>query len=344
MFRAILVVFALSCGWSRIEAQATAVVMGTVRSADANAPLPYAGVLIPGIDREALTNDRGAFAFFGISPGTLRIRLRHVGFTPVDTQLIVAAGDTLRLQLTMKRLAIRLDAMRVMASCASADSMGMGADSAGVALAALLDQVRENAAQFSLLVRAHPFTKTMGFTDVDRYKDGTFKAGTPSLIEIEVSDEATYKRGRVFRTIRGVQRLVLPTLLDFADREFLSNHCFAYGGETVVDTNRYLKLHFAPVPGLKDPDIEGTVTLNSKDYTMVSVEMRTTTIPASREKDIKAMRVVTHFREIFPGIPVASVIESFIAPGARVEKQEPNLATRGEVQIMERVRWKNGPP
>lgn len=327
---------------SPLRGQTYASIVGTVRTVEGE-PLSYTGVAIPSEGRDRLSSDKGAFSFSLLPSGPLRMRFRHVGFTPVDTQVILTAGDSLRVEVTMKRLAVRLEGMRVTAYCAAADSLsGGGEESRDLAL--ILDQIRQAAAQFKTLVNIYPFSKTMGYTNVERMKDGSYDTGRPDLVEIDATDEANYKRGRVFRSIRGRQRLVFPTLLDFADKEFLVNHCFSYGGDAVVDSNLFVKILFTPVQGLKDPDIEGTVTLRASDFGLVAVEMKATAIPKSWANEIKSFRVVTHFREIFPGIPVASTVESFIAPGPRVEKMNRDLATRGELQVLELIRWKSGPP
>lgn len=324
-----------------LGAQVHGTIVGTVRAVDGS-PLGYTGVAILSQARDRLTTEQGTFRFELLPPGALRVRFRRVGFSPVDTQVVLRAGDTLQLAVSMQRLAIRLDAMKITAYCLSADSLAVAEESRDLNL--ILDQIRVSASQFRTLVNIYPFTKTMESTVVERMKDGNFETGRQVRFDIDVSDDANYERGRVFRRLAGRDRVVIPSLLDFADKEFLLNHCFSYGGDIVVDTNRFIKLQFAPIPGLKDPDIEGTATLRASDFGLVAVEMRTTGIPKGQANDIKSFRVVTHFLEVFPGIPVASTVESFIAPGPRVQKREPNLASRGELQRLEKIRWIKGPP
>ena len=70
-------------------------VMGRVVDKLAGVALPYSGVSIVGQSVDRFTSDSGAFQLEA-APGTIHLRIRHVGFTPADTQLVVRANDTTR--------------------------------------------------------------------------------------------------------------------------------------------------------------------------------------------------------------------------------------------------------
>lgn len=316
-----------------------ATVYGTVRTSEAALALSYAVVMIPALRREQFTNDRGAYTLREMPVGPVTLRFRHVGFAPRDTQIVVRAGDTLRVDMTLTRLVIKLDAMRITAGCGAAEDSAMAGP-----LAELFEQIRENALQYRLLVESHPFVKRMRVRTVSRRTDGTETLGAPRMQEFEATAEAFYRPGKLFRSQRGTQRLFLPELPEFADPVFIANHCFAFAGEVVADSVRYINIRVGAISRLKDPDIEGTITLRADGYGLAAMDLQTTGVPKSLANDSRSFRVVTRFSDIVPGVAVVSFVESFIEPGPAMAKESPNLASRGEIQMLEGVRWKKGPP
>lgn len=322
--------------------QGTAVVYGIVRTAESGMAMPYSIVAIPSLSREQFTSDQGGFTLRELPAGRLTLRFRHIGFAPRDTAVELRAGDTLRFDVALTRLAIRLDAMHVTAACTTNQDAA-----ANGALADLFEQVRQNAEQYRLLVRSHPFTRRMSVAEIIRTDDGKFTLGSLEALILDSDVERGYKPGNVFRRSPGRNRdlvVALPELPDFADSLFIAKHCFAYGGDTTVDSVKLIRVAFSPVTDLKDPDLSGVILLRADGYAIWGVDQVTTGVPKNIASEISAIRAVTRFQDILPGIAVISTVESFLAPGPHRVKSEPKVVSRGEIQMMVELKWKNGPP
>ncbi|SRR5258708_720088 len=325
-----------------IAAQSAPVVYGVVKTAEGGVAMPYSVVAIPSLSRQQFTNDVGDFSVRDLPVGPLTLRFRHIGFAPHDTAVVLHAGDTLHVDVALSRLAIRLDAMHVTAACArTQDAAASGA------LTELFDQVRQNAEQYRLLVRSHPFTRRMRVADVIRTDDGRVTMGTPEVIIFDSDVEQGYKPGNVFRRseLRGGALVVaLPELADFADSLFIAKHCFSYGGDTTVDSIRLVRVVFAPVTDLAEPDLRGVIMLRTDGYTIWAVDQVTTGVPRSVASEITSVRAVTRFQDVLPGIALIFNVESFLSPGPRRATAEPRVVSRGEVQTLDELKWKKGPP
>jgi outer membrane receptor protein involved in Fe transport len=73
-------------------AQGSAVLSGTVRSAQTSAPVAGARVSIPNPERVALTDARGAYELRDLAPGTYLVTVTALGFKPDTTRVVIAAG------------------------------------------------------------------------------------------------------------------------------------------------------------------------------------------------------------------------------------------------------------
>ena len=337
-------------------AQRAPVITGTVRAADTREPLAYSGVLVVSTTREQLTNADGTFAFHELSAGRITIRVRHIGFVPRDTTLSIQPGDSVTLEITLARVAIRLDAMRVVRS--RQIRMGHGcpaaSDSAeGESINELLGQIIQNAEQYRLLVRSHPFSLHFAQRFIVRYRDGRvateeaqfpgFGSG-PGHFVLIASDKPVYRAGQVFRTVHGASEVFVPEIQDFADQDFLDKHCFTYEGDTTIDAAHLVRVGFTPVGDLGSPDIEGVVFVRAESFSIAAVDMQTTGVPEKSAASFSRVRVLTRFAEIRPGIAVLSHLESYLFPGLVRSAVDSAVVSRGETQDLDGVRWKSGAP
>src|SRR6266487_6601880 len=122
------------------------VVMGT------DVPLGYSVIGFTPDGREQFTDSDGRFALRGIAAGRVRIWAKHIGHTPLDTTLNVAANDSVTLRLELPLVSIQLPAVHTLAKvCAH---LGESTPKLGAALAALFEQLKQNAERNRLLSRS----------------------------------------------------------------------------------------------------------------------------------------------------------------------------------------------
>jgi hypothetical protein len=332
------------------------VVLGTVKAAASAEPIPYSVVAVPSAGLEQFTNDHGVFTLRGLPTGNVRIRVRHLGYTPVDTTVRLAENDTVKLDVALKKLSINLEAMRVVGSVRVHLAEGCPPFSSAeeqASIVQLLEQVILNAEQFRLLVKDHPFIARFNDYGVVRKTDGSL-AEDPHAIEgakildhfaILSSAKPVYEAGNVIRRIHGSDQVLVPEIQDLADSTFIAKHCFSYAGDTTMVDARMIRLAFKPVAELTDPDIEGTITVRADGYELREIDLRTTgQLPKKFADKIAAVRINTQFRDLLPGIAVLSRLESFLTPGVESLKRDTTIASRGEIQTLYGISWQRGPP
>lgn len=88
------------------------VVVGVVRDSVGNA---VPGAIVSVRDKRAETNERGAFRLVDVPSGTNALRVRRVGYLPLNMQLTLVASDTLTARLTLARI-VTLDSIDISAS------------------------------------------------------------------------------------------------------------------------------------------------------------------------------------------------------------------------------------
>lgn len=78
------------------------VLRGSVVDRETGQPLPLAEVVAMGGGAGAVTTDDGRFVLAGLAPGQPSpLRVEYLGFAPVETTVVVAAGDTLALDFAL---------------------------------------------------------------------------------------------------------------------------------------------------------------------------------------------------------------------------------------------------
>src|SRR3954465_11199217 len=76
------------------QADGTGTLVGLVTIKDANVALPYSVVSIERLHREQFTNERGVFRIMDLPIGAIRLRVRHVGYSPADIEAVVRDRKT----------------------------------------------------------------------------------------------------------------------------------------------------------------------------------------------------------------------------------------------------------
>src|SRR4029079_9684960 len=70
------------------------------------------------------------------------------------------------------------------------------------------------------------------------------------------------KRNQLFAPLS----MNIPTLVNFAEKSFLENHCFYNGGLETIDGTEMLRVDFNPASKIKDPDVDGSMYLDPVSF------------------------------------------------------------------------------
>jgi TonB-linked SusC/RagA family outer membrane protein len=84
---------------------AAGTITGTVTEQGTSTPLAAVQVNVVGTTRGAITNEAGVYRILGVTPGTVQVRVRRLGYEPATQSVAVGAGQTATANFTIARAA-----------------------------------------------------------------------------------------------------------------------------------------------------------------------------------------------------------------------------------------------
>ena len=322
-------------------------IVGIVAMKDGGLPLAYSVASIAALGRERFSNDQGVFVLSDLPAGQVLVRVRHLGYSPVDLSIAVHAGRVDTVHVALTHIAVRLTAMEVRAygPCTNPGVPHTGADSA---FATVFEQLRQNAEQYRLLTATYPFVSSSERTMSNLFANGESKIESIDTISVDSRTGWVYKPGTVVmnqgsRRIGGARMFMnIPTLVHFADRTFLENHCFYNGGLEVVDGTELLRIDFTAAARINDPDVNGSMYLDPSNFQIRRSILRLTRIPRELT-GLRETEATTYFGELLASVPVIAGIESVNRMDARPSVRNA-IAEANEQQRLLQVHFLKGMP
>ncbi len=350
----------------RVSAQ-SGVLAGQVVDKEANVPLPYAGVSIIGRSIERLTGDEGRFRIPDLGAGVIHLRVRRVGYAPIDTQVTILANDTTTITLALAHIAVRLAAMHVTDEPCRLPGAPSLADAN---LAAVFEQLTLNAEQFRLVNKQYPFNATF-----DRYYShlvtGRLASAGDSLdsnsdtVDVAMRSDTAwvrsdrpwkYKPGEVIVPagigLTGVQYGVeIPTLAVFADPDFIKTHCFQDAGEVTFEGQMLRRIDFRASAKIRDPDLDGSIYLDTSTFVIRRSQVSLSR-PSEHASSYTSISVETFFDELVPGVPVimrtngrsTRTADAAQRDGSQALPQGERIFADAEEQRVRDIRFVHGAP
>src|SRR6266487_1633876 len=207
---------------------------GTVVSAESGEPLGFTIVSLRPNGGRQFTDSAGAFAFTATAAGSYVLSVRQIGYTPLDTQIVVRGDSTTVVRVALRHLAIELPPVTIAGTQCTSPGRP---DSSDAALFAVFDQLQENARRFELLVDSYPFhyDLELSLREVSQRGD----TGRPAIrrLRFESTDTHPYAVGRVVEPGWGpwgspdnVLVIRSADLEDLGNEDFIANHCFHLAG------------------------------------------------------------------------------------------------------------------
>ncbi|MCA0377494.1 MAG: TonB-dependent receptor [Gemmatimonadetes bacterium] len=115
--------FAPSRAWAAPVARREPAVIGLVTDS-AGVPLGNVQVVVSGVNRSALTDDRGAFTFRGLPAGTYHLDLVRIGYAAAHAVVVVPTdGAEVRVTIVMRVATVRLSSVSVTATPTGTDPL-----------------------------------------------------------------------------------------------------------------------------------------------------------------------------------------------------------------------------
>lgn len=292
-------------------------VVGIVTMKEGGLPLPYSVVSAPSLARERFSSDQGVFLLTALPVGRLQLRVRHLGYSPVDLSVDVHAGRTDTVHVQLVHIAVRLATVEVhdYPPCVAPGPPKAAADSA---FAAVFDQLRQNADQYRLLTRTYPYVYAVERTMSTAMLSGKHRLDSVDTSSVNSSASWTYRPGSVVERRRvnlgrlfdrGEMTMNIPTLVTFADPAFIDNHCFYNGGVETVAGVELLRVDFNAAARIKDPDVNGSMYLDPSTFQIRRSMLRLSRVPPGL-RGLVSTEAVTYFGEVLASIPIIVGIES----------------------------------
>jgi len=296
---------------SRLEAQAQATrgaLTGVVRSGPARVGLPYAVVSIPSLGIERFTGATGVYQLGNLPAGEHELHVRRIGFVPQRIAVRIEAGRSITLDIDLEQIPVRLAGMTVKPVEACRDP-GVPDSLRNPEVWQLVATLRENASAYRVLVTNYPFAyvQARAFGAIG---DTIAVLQTIDSIAVPGTAEVTYRPGRIVTNVTVNSRretiMRIPTIVELADKQFLANHCFSYGGTEQVGSATWYRLDMRAADRLRSPDVHGAVYLDSATSQLRRLDLelsRADRLP-SQFRGVQAVRAITTFVQIAPGLGI----------------------------------------
>jgi hypothetical protein len=270
-------------------------------------PLGYSVVAAPALGLERFTGASGSVVLPIPAAGPVRLRIKRLGFTPKDTTVLVSGARTQSVTIALARVSFRLEEVRVVA-WPPCEQPGIGTDTDG-ALRGIVDQLRQNAERFRLLITTYPFLYTMQRQFGERMPDGSYVASMQDVIPVNGTPEWTYRPGTlVAREPRSTQWVMrIPQLSDLAEEAFVDNHCFHVAGLEEKEGKRLLRLDIVAADALRDTDVNVSVWLDPEAYQLRHATF-TLTKPPRAIRGLISVTSTVRYREVIPFVPVMELL------------------------------------
>ena len=140
----VILLFASGLFATSAHSQELAALDGFITDASNGETLISANIILEGTLRGATSNLSGYYAISGIEPGTYTVRYSYIGFDTVTREVVLAAGESVRLDVELATTEEVLEALEVSADrITEGEQRSIGVSQIGVATIQQLPQVFE---------------------------------------------------------------------------------------------------------------------------------------------------------------------------------------------------------
>ncbi|MFN2637537.1 MAG: hypothetical protein ABR585_10955 [Gemmatimonadaceae bacterium] len=214
-----------------------------------------------------LTDERGEARLAWPDNGQLRLRVREIGYSPVERTLHQTARDDPSI-FELKRVAYVITPVKATSHCASE------ADSASLELSvAVLEQLRQGAEKYDQFRKTYPFEATVERRSALIPSRGDVKR-IVSRKEKYSSDnwEFGYRPGAIVEYEGGTPTVPILFLSTLGNSLFWDHHCFIVRGIESYGGRRVVRLEFSPSADTRGPDWKGTALMDSASSYLLRVD------------------------------------------------------------------------
>ena len=314
----------------------SATLRGTVTSVESGQPLGFSIVTLEPNGGRQFTDGAGTFVFSSAAPGRYVLSVRQIGYAPLDTQIVIQGDSATIVRIALRHLAVELPPITITAQAACTQP-GRPDRNVDPALAAVFDQLVENAHRLDLLDEAHQVRLRIARTVREVTWRGDSLPVTAETIEFDRRDmRRPYRPGNIvapgWGPFRDLTVVTLASLHELGDSVFHRTHCFQLAGRDTIAGETLVRIDFAPAQRVTSPDIAGSAYLDSTTYRL---RFTVTTLTRPERSGIRGIRTLvarTSFRDIISGVAVQDDMRAVTTFGfgpaaSRIETQRTIAAT-----------------
>ncbi len=252
--------------WSSLAAQDPEIItlrvgsgriVGEAVSAATGDPLPFVLVSLDRPRVDFFASERGRFSLPPLDPGQHRLRLRQLGYLPVDLVLVVGEGPGEPLRVALVPQAFRLPTL-VASACLPASDLAPE-------VLAVLDAAAENGRRLSVLAREYRFIAR--FLSIRETSDraGKVLSRIPMRFDLKSWDAVAYRPGKAIVEGRGGPDVAYFAATAVLSDDFRNTHCFRIAeSDTTPEGEALFRLEFEPLESLQGPDWAGTLEIDQR--------------------------------------------------------------------------------
>jgi hypothetical protein len=246
-----------------------ATVTVTVIDAGARYPLANADIIDLATNQHRFTDARGQTRLSWPTDAPLRLRVRQVGYQPLNRTLERAAVSDETTTFALSRVAYVISPVTATGHCVTTDdtvSLGLSVS--------VLDQLKQGAEKYDEFRRLYPFEATLERRTARVPETGpiTYIVRENETFQSETW-EPPYRPGNIVEYSSYASfNAPLLSLSMLADSVFWENHCFIARGIESYRGARAVRLEFSPITDLGGPDWMGAALLDSATSNLLRVE------------------------------------------------------------------------
>jgi len=303
-------------------------------------PLTNADVIDLSTGQHRFTDERGQTRLPWPNDGQLKLRVREVGYKPVQLTLKHSSTSDDATTVAMSKVAYVISPVTSTSRCVTTD------DPASLALSvAVLDQVRQSAEKYIEFLRRYPFEATIERRTAQIPRSGRVERVVRANLKFESDNwEVPYRPGDVveYEWNGGFKAPVL-FVSTLGDSVFWGHHCFIARGVESYQATRAIRLDFFPSPDVRGPDWEGSTLIDSTTSALLRMDFRLANLDTR-----KGLTRLLGYQTFASPSPYVIIPDSVVAIWwTKKPEDDPNWLRPDVAQSLhiERLRYrKNTPP
>ncbi len=281
------------------------------------APLGYSVVSVAALGIERFSNSVGVVVLPIPTPGRIALRVKRLGFTPLDTSIVVSGAAYQTVVVALKRVEFKLEAVTVVAwpPCKRPGVPRRGGDAR---VRTVIEQIRQNAERYRLLLKSYPFNYASLREMGAREPDGVEVIQSSDTILVDGRPRWTYRPGTLIarEDVRFVRRnapnasewvMRIPSIGDLAEDVFIDNHCFHVAGLEEKEGQQLLRIDIVAAERLRSADVNVVAWLDPRDFQLRYATFVLSRIPRQFTGLLQSSNKVTYV-ELIPFVPVMQLM------------------------------------